>query len=119
MSSLMLDSANRYAVAAQEDRCAPRTRITIPASLRVSGAKGFQTVVNDLSLAGFCASAITRIHPGTVCWLTIPGLEALMAEVVWWNNCQVGCSFHSMLSPIIHDNILIRHRGDGVFRTVS
>jgi hypothetical protein len=119
MSNLMLDQATRYAIAAQEDRCAPRTRISIPASLRVSGAKGFQTVLTDLSLAGFCASAITRIHPGTVCWLAIPGLESLQAEVVWWNNCQVGCSFHSMLSPIIHDNILARWQGDSVFRTVA
>lgn len=111
-------SQDRYAVAAQEDRSAPRTRIMIPASLRASGAKSCQTVVHDLSLSGFSASSINRMHPGTVCWLQLPGLESLQAEVIWWNNSLVGCAFHSLLNPIVHDNILARFRGDQVFRTI-
>ena len=105
----------RYDIAAQEDRSAPRTKIAIPAQLRASGARAFQTVVNDLSLSGFSAAAITRMHPGTVCWLTLPGLESLQAEVVWWENNAVGCAFSSLLSPIVHDNILARYRGDGAY----
>lgn len=112
-------STDRYAIAAQEDRCAPRTRIHIPAQLRISGAKGFQTVVNDLSLGGFCASAVARVHPGTVCWLSIPGLEAMMAEVVWWDNSLVGCSFHQLLNPIIHDNLISRWRNEAVYRPLA
>ena len=57
----------RYDIAAQEDRSAPRTKLAIPAQLRASGARAFQTVVNDLSLSGFSATAITRMHPGAVC----------------------------------------------------
>ncbi|MFN5781842.1 MAG: PilZ domain-containing protein, partial [Novosphingobium sp.] len=83
MSEYNLQTRDPYFAAAQEDRSAPRTRITIPAMLRVSGGRGFQTVVHDLSLSGFCAAAINRLHPGTVCWLTLPGLEALQAEVIW------------------------------------
>ena len=105
-----------YAVAAQEDRSAPRTRISIPASLRPSGSKGFQTVVRDLSLSGFSATALNRLHPGTVCWITLPGLESMQAQVVWWEDGMVGCAFDKLLSPIIHDNILSRWRGDGVYR---
>ncbi|MCB2074148.1 MAG: PilZ domain-containing protein [Novosphingobium sp.] len=105
-----------YAVAAQEDRSAPRTRISIPASLRPSGSKGFQTVVRDLSLSGFSATALNRLHPGTVCWITLPGLESMQAQVVWWEEGMVGCAFDKLLSPIIHDNILSRWRGDGVYR---
>ena len=48
----------RYEMAAQEDRSAPRTRIVIPAQLRASGMRSFQTVVNDLSLSGFSATAV-------------------------------------------------------------
>jgi hypothetical protein len=110
--------SDRYTVAAQEDRSAPRTRIMIPASLRASGAKSFQTMVHDLSLSGFSASSINRMHPGTVCWLQIPGLESQQAEVIWWNNSLVGCAFQSLLNPIVHDNILARFRGDQPFRTV-
>ena len=106
----------RYDIAAQEDRSAPRPRIMIPAQLRASGMRAFQTVVNDLSLSGFSATAITRMHPGSVCWLTLPGLESLQAEVVWWENAMCGCAFSSLLSPIVHDNILARFRGEATYR---
>lgn len=106
----------RYEIAAQEDRSAPRTRIMIPAQLRGSGSRAFQTVVNDLSLSGFSATALNRMHPGSVCWLTLPGLESLQAEVVWWENGMAGCAFVNLLSPIVHDNILARYRGDGTYR---
>lgn len=117
MSTTQL-SQDRYAVAAQEDRSAPRTRIAIPASLRASGARPVQTVVHDLSLSGFSCLSINRMHTGTVCWLQLPGLETLQAEVVWWDNSMVGCAFHSLLSPIVHDNIVARFRGDAVLRAI-
>ncbi len=105
-----------YAVAAQEDRSAPRTKIVIPAHLRASGMRAFQTMVNDLSLSGFSATAVTRMHPGSVCWLTLPGLESQQAEVVWWENGLCGCAFSNLLCPIVHANILARHRNDGAPR---
>ena len=109
---------DRYHIAAQEDRCAPRTRIQIPGSFRASGMRSFTTVVHDLSLGGFCCSAINRLHPGSMCWLTLPGLEALAAQVVWWDNSLAGCAFENLLSPIVHDNILARWRGDSVYRPI-
>ena len=108
---------SRYELVSQEDRCAPRTRIAIPASLRPSGERGFQTLVLDLSLGGFSAQCVNRMHTGSLTWLTLPGLESLQAEVVWWQDNIVGCAFANLLSPIIHDNILARFRGDAVFRT--
>jgi hypothetical protein len=113
--SIIQNSGDSYAIAAQEDRSAPRSKATIPASLRASGSKGIQTVVHDLSLSGFSAMSINRMHPGTVCWLTVPGLESMQAEVIWWENSLVGCAFKQLLSPIIHDNILARWRGDGIY----
>ena len=112
------EANDSYSVAAQEDRSAPRVRISIPATLRVSGAQGYQTVVNDVSLSGFSAMAINRMLPGTICWLTLPGLESQQAEVIWWENGLVGCAFQNLLSPIVHDNLLARWRGDGIYRTV-
>lgn len=98
-----------YRVAAQEDRSGPRTKLSIPATLRASGGRPFQTVLHDLSISGFSAASINRMHDSQMCWLTIPGLEALQAEVVWWENCIVGCAFGELLSPIVHDNILQRY----------
>lgn len=112
MTNNMVD---RYAISAQEDRSAPRTKVTIPASLRPSGSRSFQTVVHDLSLSGFSAVAVNRLHKGSLVWLTLPGLESLQAEVIWWENSMVGCAFQKLLSPIIHDNILARWRGDGIY----
>ncbi|MBV7260057.1 PilZ domain-containing protein [Erythrobacter sp. WH158] len=108
---------DRYSVASQEDRCSPRTKLTIPATVRASGGRAFQSVVQDLSISGFSAASINRMHEGQVCWLTLPGLESLQSEVVWWDNCIVGCAFTELLSPIVHDNILQRYSNTGIYRT--
>ncbi len=107
----------RYERSAQEDRCAPRTMVHIPASVRMSGAHRFETVVHDLSLAGFSAAAVSRVHCGTVCWLTLPGLESLQGQVVWWRDCLVGCAFDHLLNPIVHDNILQRFTNSAEYRS--
>ena len=109
-------SSDPYSSAAQEDRCSPRTRLTIPATLRASGGRAFQSVVHDLSISGFSAASINRMHEGQICWLTLPGLESLQAEVVWWDNSIVGCAFEQLLSPIVHDNILARYAPSSVYR---
>ncbi len=102
-------SKDPYTLAAQEDRCAPRTKLTIPGQLRPSGGRAFQTVVHDLSISGFSAAALNRMHEGQLCWLTLAGLESLQAQVIWWENCMVGCAFSELLSPIVHDSILARY----------
>ncbi len=103
------DTQDRYMLAAQEDRCGPRTRLAIHSQLRVSGARAFQTEVLDLSISGFSAKSIGRMHEGQLCWLTLPGLESLPAQVVWWEDCVVGCAFTELLNPIVHDSIIERH----------
>jgi hypothetical protein len=114
---MLVDAFDSYEYAAQEDRCAPRTKLTIPAQLRLSGGRAFQTVVHDLSISGFSAAAISRMHPGQICWITLPGLESLQSEVVWWDNSIVGCAFMDLLSPIVHDNILERYAPSVVYRS--
>jgi hypothetical protein len=115
----MPSDKNSYQLSAQEDRCAPRTKLTIPATLRASGGRAFQSVVHDLSIAGFSAASINRMHEGQICWLTLPGLESLQGQVVWWDNCIVGVAFQELLSPIIHDNVLLRYSSTGVYRPMA
>ena len=114
---MSLVSSDRYTIAAQEDRCAPRTRLTIPVRMRVSGASAFKTVVQDLSIGGFSAATISRMYEGQICWLTLPGLESRQAQVVWWEKSMVGCAFSELLSPIVHESILARYSGDGAYRS--
>ena len=107
---MIFETKDTYSAAAQEDRCAPRTQLSIPSSLRPSGARSFKTIVHDLSLSGFSATAITRIQTGQFCWLTLPGLGSLQSEVVWWEGRVVGCAFQHLLSPIVLENILSKYR---------
>lgn len=114
---ILAQTSQRYEIAAQEDRSGPRTRLAIPGQLRASGGRAFQTVINDLSVSGFSASAINRMQPGQICWVTLPGLESLQSEVIWWDNSLVGCAFAELLSPIVHDNIIARFQGATVYRS--
>ncbi len=115
---MLLDKTQSYEHAAQEDRCSHRTKLAIPAQLRMSGGRAFQTVVHDLSISGFSASAISRVRPGQTCWITLPGLESLHAEVVWWENSVAGCAFMELMSPIVHDNILQKYSPTVIYRSV-
>ncbi len=106
-----------YDKAAQEDRCSPRARVGIPATLRASGGRSFHTVVHDLSLAGFCASAVNRLAPDTICWITLPGLQSLQSRVIWWDASLVGCAFETLLSPFVLENIVARWQHETTFRS--
>jgi hypothetical protein len=97
-----------YEQAALEDRCAPRIRLRIPASLRPSGFKGFSVIVKDLSISGFSAEALTGMKSGTRVFITMPGLTALEAEIVWNDGTMVGCAFQNLLNQAVLDSILNR-----------
>ncbi len=98
----------RYEHAAQEDRSAPRVRLNIPASMRPSASPGFKVVVKDLSLSGVACEALTGMRAGTRVWLTLPGLAALQAEIMWNDGTMVGCAFTDLLNPAVLENVLAR-----------
>jgi hypothetical protein len=98
-----------YATASLEDRCAPRVKIRIPASLRQSGSPGFRVMIQDLSISGFAAEALTGMKPGTRVWISIPGLCPQQSEVEWNDGFKIGCSFHNLLNTAVLDAILNHH----------
>lgn len=95
-----------YTFAAEEDRCAPRHKVAIPAKLRFSGSTSFAVEVANISMAGFACDALLQAHPGTRCWLTLPGLAPLEAEVIHINNMGLGCAFQTMLNPAVLDRFI-------------
>lgn len=95
-----------YAFMAEEDRCAPRHKVAIPAKMRFSGSSSFPSEVTNISLAGFACDALLQAHPGTRCWLTLPGLAPLEAEVVHRKDAGLGCAFSNMLNPAVLDRYL-------------
>lgn len=107
-SNIAGQSFMRYEHAAQEDRSAPRIRLNIPATMRPSGSPGFKVIVKDLSLSGFACEALTGMKAGTRVWLTLPGLAALQAEIMWNDGTIVGCAFNNLLNPAVLENVLAR-----------
>lgn len=97
-----------YDDAALEDRSAPRITLSIPAQLRPSGVTGFAVRVTNLSLSGFACEAITGMPAQARCWLALPGLAPLQAEVIWNNGQTVGCAFSNVLNQSVLDAILSR-----------
>jgi PilZ domain len=92
-----------------EDRCAPRTEVQINAQLRPSGSRAFAVVVKDISTSGFACDAVTTMRPGARCWLTIPGLEGLQAEVIRNDGITLGCAFSSLIHQVVLDRLMERH----------
>ena len=99
------------ALSALDDRCALRENVAMPATLRLGGGRSFQTTVWDISIAGFSATALTRLPVDSLVWLTLPGLESLPARVAWWADSRVGCGFVNLLNPIVLDHAVSRWKG--------
>ena len=98
-----------YVFAAEEDRCAVRYDVSIPAKMRFSCSPSFDVEISDISLAGFSCDALLQIQPGTLCWLTLPGLVGLEAEVVRHDNRGLGCAFAVLLNPAVLDRFIRKY----------
>lgn len=98
-----------YAYASEEDRCAPRYKFAIPAKMRFSGSGGFGVTITNMSVAGFGCDALLQIQPGTRCWITLPGLSSLEAEVIHNSNYGLGCAFANLLSPAVLDRYIAHY----------
>jgi len=98
-----------YGIAPHENRCAPRYRLSIPAKMRFSCSSSFPVEVTDMSLAGFACDALTASPAGTLCWLTLPGLGALEAEVVRHDNDGIGCAFKNLLNLAVFNHYVRKY----------
>lgn len=60
-----------------------------------------------------CASAridcMESLAPGTVIWLTLPGIEARQAIVEWSRNFSAGLRFVAPYHPAVLDAVLLGH----------
>ena len=110
ISTVNNQPAKQYALVSEAGRCAPRHRISIPGKMRFSCSSSFPVEVTDMSLVGFICDALQTAHPGTLCWLTLPGLGALEAEVVRHGNQGIGCSFKNRLNPAVLDHYVAKYQ---------
>ncbi len=93
-------------ISSSDDRGSLRRAVKMRAHLRDRGQTRFEIDVVDLSLSGFRAETSFSLWPGTVVWLTMPGLAPLEAVVAWRDKFHYGCAFASQLHPAVFDHIV-------------
>ncbi|HZU64829.1 MAG TPA: PilZ domain-containing protein [Novosphingobium sp.] len=93
-----------------EQRAAPRIRVAVPVIITLHTGQSFHSVVHDLSISGFSASAMVRMEPESRCIMKLPGLAGRQARVVWWNASIVGCAFAEPLTTATLDELVERYR---------
>ena len=89
-----------------ENRRALRKAVKVRAHLRDRGQTRFEIDVVDLSQSGFRAQTSFTLWPGTVVWLTLPGLAPLEAVVAWRDRSTYGCAFAKPLYGAVFDHIV-------------
>lgn len=89
-----------------EHRRALRKAVKVRAHLRDRGQTRFEIDVVDLSQSGFRAQTSFTLWPGTVVWLTLPGLAPLEAVVAWRDRSTYGCAFAKPLHPAVFEHIV-------------
>ena len=98
---------DRYAAAAQEDRSAPRTRVSLAATLDLAGEDPRPVTLHDISLTGFSVTATDRLAKNTRCWLTIPDVGRFEALSVWWEPGRgAGFALEQLLDSTVLDEVV-------------
>ncbi|VWX61331.1 PilZ domain-containing protein [Sphingorhabdus sp. 109] len=104
--------AMQSAAASGAQRFAPGYQVAIKARMRFSCSRSFPVEITSISLAGFTSDALQPAHPGTLCWLTLPGLGALEAEVVRSSNQGISCAFKNVLNPAVLNHYMTKYQAD-------
>jgi hypothetical protein len=89
-------------------RNAERVPVQATPSLRRSGYNKIAVNLLDLSTSGFKIETFGGIPVGVPVWITLPGLSALEAKVVWSRWDQVGAEFINPLHSAILDAVVRR-----------
>ena len=104
--TFMFRASGLVAPASSESRRALRKAVRLRARLRDRGATRFAIDVIDLSTTGFRAETAYNLHPGTVVWISLPGLAGLEAIVAWRTHECIGAAFRHPLHPAVFDHIV-------------
>lgn len=89
-----------------EQRKALRRPVKMRAKLRDRGQTRFEIDITDLSATGFRAETSFTLWPGSIVWLTLPGLAGIEGTVQWRDKFMYGCSLSKPLHPAVFDHIV-------------
>jgi hypothetical protein len=87
-------------------RAGLRKRVGVRARVREAGPIRYDVTLIDLSAYGFRGETFHHLRAGTPMWITLPGLSAIEAEVVWQRHEYFGCRFRQPLHPAVFDHIV-------------
>lgn len=94
-----------------EHRRTVRLDVHFSACLREPGSsQKFEVEVIDLSIYGFRFETSFTIRPGSLVFVTIPGMRALEAKVSWARGYIYGAEFDQPLYVAVFDMIAARHK---------
>jgi hypothetical protein len=99
------NSVTRSAPTPRDSRRTDRYVLEFRAFLRARGGTKFTIELHDLSVTGFRCGTSYLMNDGDQVWLTIPGLEAREARVVWRSGFDYGCEFIEPLHIAVLDHI--------------
>lgn len=93
----------------QEKRRSRRWDVQVPLRMRGLGSGPMASVVIDLSPGGCRAVCERPYHPGARLNLTLPGLTAIDATVVWCLERTMGLAFDHPLHEAVADHLIAHH----------
>lgn len=94
------------AAATGDNRSTLRRAVRLDARVRDRGAARFAIRVLDLSMTGFRAETAFTIRPGSLVWITLPGLQGLEAEIAWQRGDHIGAAFRTPLHAAVFEHIV-------------
>lgn len=91
-------------------RAAERVHLTLTAGLRKQGESRFDARIADLSTVGFRVESHYAMPSGTQVFLTLPGLSAIPARVIWSRDNSLGCRFETPIHPAVFERVVAAAR---------
>lgn len=89
-----------------ENRATLRRAVALSARVRDRTAARFGIRIVDLSRTGFRAETASTIRPGSIIWVTLPGLQSLEVVVAWQRGEHIGGAFRQPLHPAVFEHIV-------------
>jgi hypothetical protein len=79
----------------------PRLSSCTETALREPGHQAVDARLVNISSHGFMAETEAKLAPGVQVSLTLPGVDAVSARIIWAKNGRVGGEFSEPVDPLV------------------
>lgn len=109
----MADDNNNHLARAshfEKRKHAKRSAVRARAKVKQVDIKFIDTILLDLSVAGFRFYSPVQLNEFKPIMVQLPGLEMLQAKIMWHKNDYWGCQFTKPLYPAVFEHIVSKLR---------